>query len=265
MVTVSLSADQVEILKLSAAAYSQQHSSSRQKENLIFYTALGVGTQVQHHGLSGGTLSVSMGDLEELDGYGLIDIRYGSSHYQGSYRVTGEGYSVIEQIHQQERALASSGTPPMDSVGMGFDWETQVWPVLQAVHAVCTRLPSPSGASQTAINLELGRSADDGTTGLVLRKLEQADYVAATIADVEEVVGPVLCEPTPKALERLAGWPTERAETAVAQLLAVLEARIEDTVDTEEASKLRKLRASLQDVGEGVMAGILTKVLTGGG
>jgi hypothetical protein len=53
----------------------------------------------------------------------------------------------------------------------------------------------------------------------VLRKLEEAGFVRRTM-NFEQIEGPGFCEPTTKTFELLAGWPTNRGDAALAQLVA---------------------------------------------
>jgi hypothetical protein len=253
-----------DLLRMFADAYEQPDASG-QKDTLMFSTSMGgEGTRVQHHALPEGSMRVSLGDLHELDDLGLIDIRYGRGDHDGSFRVTGDGYDAVEQIERRNTALAESSVVPPEGARMGLDWETEVFPVLQAAYQAYSRAPSSDGVSQAAINSELGRPQNDPHTSLALRKLQEADYVRATMSGLQQVDGPLFCEPGPKALELLAGWPTERGDTALARLIAALETRIEETTDPEEKGKLQRVLDGVQDVTQGVMVGVLTKVITGG-
>jgi hypothetical protein len=262
LTSVRLSADQAELLNLSAAAYEQRVADG-QKETIGFYSALGVPTSAEHPGLPGGAIPIDLGDLEELFGYGLIDVSY-SSHgdHSGTYRVTNDGYSAVEQIEEHERALASPTVVPEEGKGMGFDWVTDALPVLQAVDRLWRADPTVKGVNQAAIKQALGRDPEDMHTSVILRKLKEHGFIQGMGAWQGE--GPVLCEPTTKAFEYLAGWPSERGDMALARFVEALEARIEATEDPVEKGRLGKVLDSVNEVGQGVMAGVLTNLITGG-
>jgi hypothetical protein len=133
----------------------------------------------------------------------------------------------------------------------------------EAVHELFPTVPSHRGVSQQAINAKLGRDEDSPHTGLALRKLEEAGYVIKKFGSAG-VEGPLFCEPAPKALELLAGWPTERADALFARLIERLEARIEATPDEEEKGKLRQVLESVRAVGQGVMAAVIADTITAG-
>lgn len=226
----------------------------------MFYTSF-EGTGVQHFGLPDGAMKASLGDLEELSNYGLIDIRYGSrGDHSGSFRVTNEGYDAVKQIEQVHQALDNAPVTPEEGKHMGLDWPTDVLPVLNVVYELYTR--TGNSVRQPAINAALGRDSDDEHTDLVLAKLAEGDWITS-LAGAQQVRGPLICEPTPKTLELLANWPTDRGDMALGRLINVLEERIEATDDPAEKKKLAGVLASVKDVGESVMAGVLTKMITG--
>jgi hypothetical protein len=234
--TVRLSSELQALIKAFAAAYVQPLPSNGLKDSITFYTSSD-GTAAQHHGLPDGGLPVSMGDLEELAAFGLIDIRYGSSEMQGTFRVTSDGNYAVEQIEDHEHAIAVATVVPGDGEAIGLDWATEVLPVLQAVHASWSKSPSADGISQHAVNAELDRAPDNAATSVVLRKLEEAGYVRGT-----------------RSIE----------DTALARLIMVLQAQIDVEPDPIQKGKLRKVLEGIQDVGEGVMAGVLTNMIAGG-
>lgn len=258
MYSVRLAKDQAELLLACAEAYASPHERTGQKESIIFFTT-NAGTLIQHHGLDDRTRRVSMGDLEELSGHGLIDINY-RSQTQGNFRVTGAGFEAVEQIKRQEDALAEPAVVPDEGKRMGLQWQSEVLPVLRTVNELYPSVPSDRGVTQEQINEKLGRDKRDPHTGLVLRKLEEAGYVEGKMR-VDEVEGPWSCGPAAKALELLAGWPTERGDAALAQLIAALERKIEETPDEVEKGKLRQVLTSVREVGQGVMVGVLSEVI----
>jgi hypothetical protein len=119
--------------------------------------------------------------------------------------------------------------------------------------------------SQGRINAHLGREIGDPRTSAVLRKLEEAGYVSGTGKfATHEADGPLVCEPTTKTFERLEGWPASSGDVALARFVGAIEARIAETDDQEEQTKLRRVLSSVQDVGESVMAQVLSRLITGG-
>lgn len=262
MIKVHLTKELADLLITFANAY-EQTDEREQKEPIYFTTASVVGTEVQHFAFEPEEFGVSLGDLHELNDLGLIDITFQDGTSAGRFRVTGEGYHAVNQIHEQNEAMASAGVVvPQEGPAMGMDWETQTFPVLKAVYDVWRQNPSTKGVSQAQINDELARSENDPMTSVVLRKLEEADFVTGKFK-AQQVEGPLFCEPTTKALEFLAGWPSERTDAALARLVATLEATIEATDDPEEKGKLKRLLSGVQDVGQGVMVKVLTNVITG--
>lgn len=260
---VNLTDDQADLLKVFADAY-EKPAANGQKEDLFFYTAAVVGTEVQHPHLPDGEMGVAIGDLEELVTSGLIRIRYGKTTKQGSFNVTALGFQAVSQLEERELALAEASVVPPEGRRMGLDWQTEVFPVLKAVHDLYPTSPSHKGVSQSAINAALGREPTDEHTSLVLRKLEEAEYILGKVKAMQSQ-GPIFCEPTSKALELLAGWPTERGDAALSQFMAALESKIEETDDEEEKGKLRTALKSLREVSQGVMVAVISDVLTKGG
>jgi hypothetical protein len=259
--TVHLSEDLVDLLVTFANAYEQKNDQG-QKETIMFSSTMG-GTRVQHFGFEpNASFRVNIGDLQELDQLGLIDMSYGGTAHAGNFRVTSAGYHAVEQIKEQNEAIASAAVVPTEGPGMGMDWETQTFPILKAVYDLWSKNPTGKGVSQQQINAELRRAGDDALTSVVLRKLEEADFVTGKI-HTDQIEGPLLCEPTTKAFEFLAGWPSARADAALARLVASLEAKIEATEDPEEKGKLKRLLAGVQEVGQSVMVNVFTNVITG--
>jgi hypothetical protein len=60
----------------------------------------------------------------------------------------------------------------------------------------------------------LGREPNARTTSVVLRKLEEAEFVRGTM-DVEQLEGPAFWEPTTKALDPLPGQPAHETAQAL--------------------------------------------------
>src|SRR4051794_21244901 len=85
-----------------------------------------------------------------------------------------------------------------------MDWKT-ARPVFEATY----RLLSQGGGyiDGRAVNEELGRSADDESTGNVLGLLTRTGYINAEF--VLNSALPVLITPTEKGLQQAAGWPQE--------------------------------------------------------
>ena len=264
MVELSLSRGLADLLVQFADAYEQPvafHSENPQKSSLHYYTAMGTGCSVEHPRLPNGAVRVAVEDLWELDSHGLIDIRYGRSDRDGSFRVTSAGFEAVDQIKQLDSARDAAPVTPDEGKRMGLDWPSDVLPVLNAVYELSTR--AGNRVSQDAVNAELGRQQGDAHTARVLAKLEEGGWITS-IGGKWQGEGPVLCEPSSKTLELLAGWPTERGDMALGRLIHLLEERIEATEDPIEKKKLSGLLTSVKDVGESVMAGVLTKMITGG-
>jgi hypothetical protein len=260
---VSLSSELADLLTSFAKAYRepvQYQAGNPQKQSLHFYTAMGTGTSVEHPNLPQGELPVAVEDLWELDSHGLIDIRYGRGDHDGSFRVTSGGFEAVDQITKVRAAMNAAPVTPEEGKRMGLDWPTDVLPVLVAAFDLYTR--TGNAVRRPAITHELGREPDDEHTGLVLEKLEEGGWISS-IGGADQVRGPLICEPTTKTLELVANWPTDRGDMALGRLISVLEERIEATDDPAEKKKLSGLLDSVKDVSESVMAGVLTKMITG--
>jgi hypothetical protein len=80
--------------------------------------------------------------------------------------------------------------------------------------------------------------------------------------DIDSLPGPLTVAPTEKALQLLAGWPTS-GEAAFQKLLSIVDDRIAEAPDVQEKGRLRTLRDSLVEIGEGVAAEMLVKLMTG--
>ena len=228
----------------------------------LLYSRSMRGATVQHPS-RGGRLSAQQGDLLELRDLQLIAWRDGSDPSHAFIRVTAQGRAAIAELRERDDAMSSPIEPPPEARTMPFDWESEALPVLTAVMSAYSSVQPHRGVMQAAINAELGREQHDERTGLVLAKLEEAKFITGKLG-ADQVVGPLSCEPAPRALELLAGWPTSRADHALTLLVSRLEKRLEETTDEEEKGRIRRLLSSLREVGEGVMVSVLTDVITGG-
>lgn len=125
---------------------------------------------------------------------------------------------------------------------MSVHWETEILPVLEAVHAVIARDPFPvNGAQHTEIDAELGREEWDSNTGLALNRLAAAGYVTK-LMEVDNHVGPLAVDLTEKGLQLTAGWPTGAADAFYQSMIAKLDERIAAATDDHERSALERFR-----------------------
>lgn len=249
--------DQIDLLRTLADAYRVPHPTLGKQE--LIYSRSSAGTHVQHHAM--GEIQVDMGDLKELAGHGFIEMTETGNH-DGDLWVTSEGYHALEELNRRERIVSTAGQGSGRVLAM--DWETEVAPVLAAVYSAWSEVPSEHGVNQDAVNERLGREPGDEATGLILHKLEQEGYIRESLHIEGDVPGPAFFEPIGRTLEMLAGWPASNGEAAYTQLLAELDARIEQAEGTD-MNRLVKVREAVVELGKSTAADILANVITGGG
>ena len=211
-----------------------------------------------HRGLPNGEVGLDLETLKELDDLGLVDAEFKKAKAATSVSLPQGPVRRSHSANTNGRGRGSATGGNRDGARLA----NRDLSGRQAVHELFPTVPSHRGVSQQVINVKLGRDEDSPHTGLALRKLEEAGYVVKKFGSAG-VEGPLLCEPAPKALELLAGWPTERADALLARLIERLEARIAATPDEEEKGKLRQVLESVRTVGQG-MAAVIADTITGG-
>jgi len=110
----------------------------------------------------------------------------------------------------------------------------------------------------------LGDSEDGAhRTRRAIALLVEADYLdaagALSVADA-----PAAVVVTARGLQVVGGWPATTAEAASHALLVALDRAIEETPEPDQQTKLRRLREVVLDVGQGTLAEVLARVVTGG-
>ena len=144
------------------------------------------------------------------------------------------------------------------------DWNTEVLPVLEAVHVAIQR-DSAGGTAMVfasdgdTINDVLGREANDKRTAAVLLELRSAGFITceATMGG-----GVHLSQLTEKGSQYVAGWPTAPGADVQDRLIAALDRYIPDASSAAERSRLEKLRDGVAGVGRDVLTDVLAKIAT---
>jgi hypothetical protein len=141
---------------------------------------------------------------------------------------------------------------------MSLQWETEVLPVLEAVHRATARHEFPAyGIDSELVAAELGRANDDRDMAFALRRLIEAGYLKETLSsDVQ--FAPKAVELTERGLQVTAGWPTGPGDALLSSLLAEVERRIATTASAEERSALERFRDFALGVGRDVLVGVLS-------
>jgi hypothetical protein len=133
---------------------------------------------------------------------------------------------------------------------MDTSW-VRLRPVLVAVVEQWEQLGARDAVETDAIVAALDDDFDATTVRRALELLEQDDTLEAEFELGSD--GPIAVTPAPKALQLLRGWPTQTNDAAIVQaLLLALDEAIENTLDPEEKTRLRKLRDAVGDVGKSV-------------
>jgi len=250
-----ITADQEQLLCALAAAY-EVRGRTGERELFIFARSSG-GTSILHDGLDGHEWDQrpGIGDLEELAAKGLLSPLDWRSQHSGNFRVTAEGLEHASRVRRNEAFNAEVGAP-FDHV-----WETDLLPVLRAVVDTYRFAPASKGVSQEAVNERLGRSEGDAETDRTLYLLYTSGYIEGITAD--QVEGPMFSVPTEKAFQVTRGWPSQGGESAAAAFIAALEQAVRDAPSEDERTKRQQMLDIALDVGQSVLAGVLTKVATG--
>lgn len=230
------------------------NSEGEAKEDFYFGASMGQGPTIEHRSLEEEALEV--GDLEELAALGLVSVNW-ENDLSGRVRPTAEGKHVIEE--QRRIADIAKADRAISGGGPGIGWEATL-PVLEAIVRLYDEADAGEDISQMQVSQKLGR--DDGDSGVsrAFEVLQRNRYVEGR-TEIDGLPGPLTVAPTEKALQLLAGWPTS-GEAALQKLLSILDTRIEAAPDEERKGKLRALRNSLVDIGEGVAAEVLVKLMT---
>jgi hypothetical protein len=160
-------------------------------------------------------------DLEDLHAQGLIRLRKEKRNVRKRgglvqpfweewyFDVTDAGFKKVEREH---RAAAESERGPHEGASGGYDWDTEVLPVLKAVYVASETADADLGVSQQTINEVLGREPDDAPTDRLVTMLVRGDYLERTV-DTLQSRG--FCQVTEKGLQITAGWPSGAADAPI--------------------------------------------------
>jgi hypothetical protein len=251
-----MTGEQLQLLHRAVEAY-WSNEDGQPKHDFYFSTGMGARTGLQHPALGDEEIAVDVGDIEELANHGLLNVNW-RGDLSGSFRPTAEGKQVVEdhrhiqEIVRADRAMSEGGGP-------GIGWE-QTLPILQTIIYLYDEAGPGEDVSQPQVCQKLGRSENDTGVSRAFEVLETSGYVRAGM-EIDSLPGLLTVTPTEKALQLLAGWPTS-GDAAAQKLLSILDERIDQAPD-EEKGKLRALRDSFVDIGEGVVAEVLVKLMTG--
>jgi hypothetical protein len=198
-------------------------------------------------------------DVEDLAARGLIRIDKLKRNARGrtfweewQFDVTDEGF---EQVEREQRAAHEAERGAQEGASGGYDWATDVLPVLEAVYVATGSGDADLGVSQKTINDVLGRQPDDARTARVVTMLVSGGYLDRTI-DTFGSRGFV--QITEKGLQITAGWPSGAPDAAYQRLLALIDERVEGAASDEERSKWQRLRDAVVGVGRDVAVEVLS-------
>jgi hypothetical protein len=249
--------EQLELLEGLVDAYWGDGKGA--KEEFVFSSTWQGGTSI-HQFQVNGRESVAYGDIEELAAQGFISMTHSdSASRSGTLRPTAAGQTEVEK--QRRVAEITRADLAISAGGPGVGWEATL-PVLETVMDLYDQASAGEDVSQMQVAKQLGREEGDSGVSRAFEVLERNGYVVAGGMNIDSIPGPLTVAPTEKAMQLLAGWPTS-GEAAVEKLISILDERIDSTPDEEKKGKLRALRDSLIDVGEGIAAEVMVKVLTG--
>jgi hypothetical protein len=198
--------------------------------------------------------------LDRLASQGVIRLDYGEQ--TDKVYVTEEGERTADQAR---RVLKGDDEPEPEEYLVELGWETVARPVLEAVYGSWTARGAPAdGVLTSTVIRSLGDSDDVAhRTRRAVALLVEAGYLDAAgplyVADA-----PATVVVTSRGLQVVGGWPATTAEAATHALLVALDRAIEETTEPERKTKLQRLREVVLDVGQGTLAEVLARVVTGG-
>lgn len=248
--------EQLDLLEIVVDAYWSNEVGQR-KHDFQFSTGMRTGGGLQHPALGDEERGVDVGDIEELENLGLLNVNW-RGDLDGSFRPSAEGKRVVEE-QRRIRKVAEADKAISGGRGPGIGWEAAL-PILQAIVDLYDEGQAGEDVSQPQVCRRLGREDNDSGVSRAFEILERSGYVLGEM-QIESLPGPLTVVPTEKALQLLAGWPTS-GDAAAQKLLSILDERIEEAPD-EEKGKLQRLRDSVVDIGESITAEVLVKLMTG--
>ena len=173
-------------------------------------------------------------DLEDLHEQGLIRLKKETRSVprrgpgravqpvweEWFFDVTVAGF---ERVELQHRAAEAERDPNEGGTG-GYDWETEVLPVLQAFYTASGSADADLGVSDNTVNEVLGREPGDARTDRVLSMLVTTGYLDTKARSM----GFRYCQITEKGLQITAGSPSGAADAAYTRLLALIDEHVEE-------------------------------------
>jgi hypothetical protein len=197
--------------------------------------------------------------LEHLASQGWIRLEHGNNTKQVFVTVDGD------RVADEARRLLQPDQDVPDGLAVDLDWETVARPVLEAVYAAWRAHGAPAnGVVTSSVARDIGDANDTvRQTRRAVALLVQDGYLdAAGSMSVDDVPATVVV--TGRGMQVVGAWPATTAVAATHALLVALDRAIEETAEPEQRTKLQRLREVVIDVGQGTVAEVLSRVITGG-
>jgi hypothetical protein len=164
----------------------------------------------------------------------------------------------IERVDLERRAAEAERGPNESGTG-GYDWETDVLPVLEAFYTASGSADADLGVSDNAVNEVLGREPRDARTDRVLTMLVSTGYLDTTIRS-----GIPVLQDHREGVQITAGWPSGAVDAAYTRLLTLIDEHVEAAGTDEERSKWERLRAGVVGIGKDVAVEVLSAAAQSG-
>jgi predicted transcriptional regulator len=189
--------------------------------------------------------------VDPIDMQGLIAAGMLQQTGQRAAIFTADGLMTAQALQRERR----------NDEALDVSWE-KVQPVVEALLGLWASLGAPAfGVAVEAVAERV--DMDKGQVERLLDLLESDGWVEKRSPGfISPGGGGPTYAPTPRALQRFAGWPTLE-ETVGARFLEAIDAEIENTRDEEKRGRLRRLREVAVNVGEATVTQVLTRLATG--
>jgi hypothetical protein len=197
--------------------------------------------------------------LERLASRGLVRLEYGDNTNKVFVTVDGE------RVAGEARRLLQPEQDVPEGREVDLDWETVARPVLEAVCAAWRVRGAPADGvvtSSVAHDVGEGENIVRQTRRAVALLVREGYLDAAGSMSVDDAPATVVV--TGRGMQVVGGWPATTGEAASHALLVALDRAIEETTEPERRTKLTRLREVLLDLGQGTLAEVLARVVTGG-
>jgi hypothetical protein len=258
--------DALEVLRALVEAHAKPDPQTGGREPIWYFRHSG-GGGLQHHGFDGPAPEVDEALLEELAGYGFVDLDYGIHDWK--LTPTREGRKVVEQKKRVESDEPTADiSPTADAVAAQAEADNKLsWPAVRPVLLAIRQYWEASGFSPHGVQVPaLMQALPEERQPLfaaTLRALVAGDYLRPT-TDLSALDLPAEVEITDRARAILDGWPGAAPNELVENLLAVLAAEEASETDPVRKSRLRQLAETVKDLGVTTAGEVLAKVLMGG-